>query len=452
MSHNDVEPDSAFRQKKSSSRRGLTHVVATLAGLVAAGVLAIAGTLYFEETTHHAQDEQRRYALRTLSVIRSQFESYLNDDLYRAKGLALLPVLNHRVDRDIFKRAAVELAGNDKRILSLQLAQDGIVSHVWPYQRNRSALGHDLLADPGRRVAAQWAIDSHKLWVAGPVKLKQGGVALIGRYPIFLKGGNASKGEETFWGFASILINWPALMQEAFASIATSSDYDIGLRGKDGLGEAGAQIYGQPGIFDLNPVTLAVTLPGGTWDIAAVPRDGWIITENYLFLQKAFYAGLTMILGVAVFFWLRAYLRVRSELRLKNNELQHERDRLTEIIDAIPAGFAIFDKNERLAIYNQVYAKHHFKSDAWPAHGRKAIDCFKHHIEGNYLAREGELPESHKIVASLSERYAKFKQVAPFFDELTSEGQVIRTVQRRTRLGSIALIRVDVTDLHNNIG
>jgi len=43
--------------------------------------------------------------------------------------------------------------------------------------------------------------------IAGPVELLQGGVALIGRLPVFVKSPNDATGTERYWGLAIILID-----------------------------------------------------------------------------------------------------------------------------------------------------------------------------------------------------------------------------------------------------
>lgn len=186
--------------------------------MVAAGLAALLGAVnlialhaYFQEDARASRLAEEQAVLQQLSIVRAQLESYLNGDLYQVKGLIGLPMANPDIDEHLFARIAAELAGNDEHIKSLQLAPDGIVPHVWPYEANRGAIGHDLLGYPARRVAAQRAIEARQLWVAGPVALIQSGTAIIGRYPIFVH--DHDRAPERFWGFATVLIDWYSIVE-----------------------------------------------------------------------------------------------------------------------------------------------------------------------------------------------------------------------------------------------
>ena len=43
----------------------------------------------------------------------------------------------------------------------------------------------------------------------------------------------------------------------------------------DSGGPQGAVFFGRPGVFAENPVLADLTLPTGSWRLAALPRGGW---------------------------------------------------------------------------------------------------------------------------------------------------------------------------------
>ncbi len=49
----------------------------------------------------------------------------------------------------------------------------------------------------------------------------------------------------------------------------------MALRGKDGLGTQGEVFYGDEALWRMQPVTLNVNLPNGSWQLAAIPMKGW---------------------------------------------------------------------------------------------------------------------------------------------------------------------------------
>lgn len=102
-------------------------------------------------------------------------------------------------DFETFADAVLSSTGG---VANLQLAPDGVIEQIHPLAGNEKAIGHNLLLDDKRNVEARAAIRERRLTVAGPFELIQGGIAIIGRNPVFIE----QDGEERFWGFASALI------------------------------------------------------------------------------------------------------------------------------------------------------------------------------------------------------------------------------------------------------
>lgn len=114
----------------------------------------------------------------------------------------ILEISNFKTDN--FEIWAKTIFQSNKNIHGLQLAPDGIVTYVYPYEEHKKAIGHDLLSDDKRRSGAIKAIASREMTVVGPIKLIQNGkYAIIARKPVFIKK-NDSK--EKFWGFVIALI------------------------------------------------------------------------------------------------------------------------------------------------------------------------------------------------------------------------------------------------------
>ena len=102
-----------------------------------------------------------------------------------------------------FEAYAEDIISSNGGITNLQLAPDGIVSRIYPLAGHEKALGHKILQDDARKADAHKAIATKALTLAGPFNLVQGGKAVIGRNPVFLKN---ELGDEQFWGFTSALI------------------------------------------------------------------------------------------------------------------------------------------------------------------------------------------------------------------------------------------------------
>ena len=109
--------------------------------------------------------------------------------------------------------------------------------------------------------------------VAGPVDLVQGGRAFINRTPIYVSDPHAPH-RKRYWGLASVAIDISTLFREAGLAPAIQG-VRYALRGKDGLGAAGAVFFGDPALFNAKAITMPITLPSGSWQLAALPVGGW---------------------------------------------------------------------------------------------------------------------------------------------------------------------------------
>lgn len=95
----------------------------------------------------------------------------------------------------------------NKFIDALELTREGVITHVYPFKGNENVIGYDVLADSTRNQEAFKAINQKSLFFAGPFNLRQGGMAVVGRLPIFR--------DQIFWGFAAVIIRFETLLEAA---------------------------------------------------------------------------------------------------------------------------------------------------------------------------------------------------------------------------------------------
>jgi len=183
------------------------------------------------------------------------------------------PLLDGRVFERIAE-ALIEASGVG--IGNLQLAPNGTVRLIAPLtDSDKPALGHALLVDPLRRAAAVATIRAYperRVTLAGPLKLLQGSVALLGRHPVFstqaseflelgtwtdgqgethsvdcsteearranchFRGPDEADGSPTyFWGFVTVLVSVDKLLQGANMDQLSSAGNLTHVYGNDGF-------------------------------------------------------------------------------------------------------------------------------------------------------------------------------------------------------------------------
>lgn len=150
---------------------------------------------------------------------------------------------------------------------SIQLAPDGIIQYIYPLAGNEAALGIDILHHPKYREAAQLAIREKRMIAVGPVKLVQGGIAVISRTPIFKDISGA--GADQFWGFASALIFLTPLLENSGIHKLESEGYAVTLERKHTDLDQVFEFYASERPLDPNALVQAdITLPSGTWTLS----------------------------------------------------------------------------------------------------------------------------------------------------------------------------------------
>ncbi len=387
---------------------------------------------------------QERRALEMMGFWRGRLEAELNTRLHLVHGVAGLVHADPEVDEATFQRFAAKIAGDISAIRSLQLAPGGVVRLVWPLATNRAAIGHDLLADPSRRAAATAAMRARGIWIAGPMRLIQGGVAIIGRRPIFLPSPGAPDGE-AFWGFATILIDLPEMM----ASIGMpreAEDTRFALRGVDALGARGEVFFGDRSVFLKDGLRVRVNLPEGSWELAALPVKGWSTNWPRQRLYRLLLLLTACGIGVLLFRLLRspAYLRrsVDEAVALRARGEQ----RFSDAIEALQEGFAIFDAEERLIMCNEQFRELYDLCRDVLQPGRTFSEIVRRGLERGQFAMVRN-PSPEQMENYLQGRLALHRQPNVQFEEQLSSGRWLQVLSRPMQDGGTVTFHIDITDV-----
>jgi PAS domain S-box-containing protein len=126
----------------------------------------------------------------------------------------------------------------------------------------------------------------------------------------------------------------------------------------------------------------------------------------------------------------------------RERELDEARNQLREAIDAIADGFALYDAEDRLVLFNRKYAEIY----AGTADKRVLGVTFEE------LVREGIARGLYKDAIGraeeyLAERLAAHRNPTGIIEQRLDDGLWIRVAERRTRDGGIVGIRTDITEL-----
>ena len=212
----------------------------------------------------------------TVSRVKSQLNRYL------AESELVKNIIESGYDIDGEKFSILSQMMQDKQnvIEAHELAKDGIVSHIYPMKGNEEAMGLNMLEHPDRKKEANLAKTSGQYTIAGPFPLFQGGNGALLFDPVYVKD---EAGEDTFWGFSILVLNWDHFMEEVETYKLEDASYQY-LIWKNGteLGEKLTIAQSEKFSFK-DTLEVACDVPNDTWYFEIEPKAGWVPQSQIAF-------------------------------------------------------------------------------------------------------------------------------------------------------------------------
>ncbi|WP_242442851.1 ATP-binding protein [Magnetospirillum sp. 15-1] len=386
--------------------------------VVAALITACSGLVLLK--LYALQSERRHEAARVelvsrLSVLRARLEYNLTAPLLITRGLVAQIIFQGGMSDADFARAASLVIQGYESVRNLTMSRGTVISAVYPFAPNRAAVGVDYRDRPDQWPTVERAINSRKPVVAGPVNLIQGGTALIGRVPVFLP--DSGRGQTKLFGLISVVIDIPTVFAAAGLDTGTLP-MEVALRGRDGEGKAGAMIWGDEAVFGRSPVEMEVTLPDGTWAMAAIPKGGWGTDDGQLRVTGGMGVVLFFLTALASFGWA---FHARGQRRALRHVAESE-ERYRALVETAP--MAVVVHRDGVILFANTQASRMLKvPEGQPLAGRALLD-FVHPDSRDALAERVDFVlASPDAISSGAARY------------ITGVGDVIESEVVSTRVG-----------------
>lgn len=215
-------------------------------------------------------DSLRAGAQQEASVAAQRISLRLHESAGAAYMLGSL-VQRSKGKLDDFETTAASIMELFPMAASLQLAPNAVVERIYPLPGNEAAIGHDILNSDVRRHEAHQAIARRQLVLGGPYKLLQGGMGVIGRYPVFIPDEN---GWGKFWGFATVIIRVPLVLEAARVNDLAEAGYRFEICRV--LEAGGCEVFSRRGEGPpVDPVEVDIEVPNGRWLLRIAPEAGW---------------------------------------------------------------------------------------------------------------------------------------------------------------------------------
>ncbi|HIX57093.1 MAG TPA: response regulator [Candidatus Anaerobiospirillum pullistercoris] len=175
---------------------------------------------------------------------------------------------------DEFNYIASTLIDN-KAIRGIELLPQGKVMYVYPALFDKNIIGYDVVNKDSTGASAEFAHFSGMITIDGPLKLRQGGTALVARNPVYFEDG-------TFWGFVAILMEVPRVIEPLGLNDLSNQGYEYELHfvTNNGVQVVASTLY-QHEISEA--VMVSKLIAGRKAEMYVIPHGGWLRTSEAVY-------------------------------------------------------------------------------------------------------------------------------------------------------------------------
>jgi PAS domain S-box-containing protein len=277
------------------------------------------------------KENEQREMNNILQIIRQNIEHSLQNCYTTTLTLAL--TINDEGIPENFDYVGKKLIESNTSIDAVQLVPNGIIKYIYPLNENKAAMNLNILKSPYLKQEALKAIKNQKMYFAGPLKLKQGGIGIVGRFPVFRN--------NQFWGFSAVIIKLETLLKSSGINSVDNSKYYFQLSKKD--------ITTRKKLFYLSDKSdfskkyhISVFIPDGDWRLYIISKQ-----HNYLYIHIFISTIIGLILSLVLGFLVYTVLKTQKELqylvKIQAKKLVSSEIKFKTIFDQAALGIALID-------------------------------------------------------------------------------------------------------------
>ncbi|MBC8052358.1 MAG: PAS domain S-box protein [Sphingobacteriaceae bacterium] len=277
-------------------------------------------------------DEEHKEALQELNSVKDRLQAVISSNLSATKTLAF--IIKNYGEKDDFDSIAKEIINSNNNIDALQLTRKGVITHTYPNDGNERAKGFDILKNPFTRIEAKKAIAKRSLFFAGPLKLRQGGIAIIGRLPIFI--------DEEFWGFSVVIVKMGTLLK-AVGIDTLNRNHFIYQLSKINPNTGKEEFFLPNSIQNNTKHAVSVKVADGEWNLYVMANDKYTYFNSIVL--AALGLGLSIICGLFAWHIARQPLRLNRLVNQRTRQLVRSKHNYKVTLERVSDSFVSLDKN-----------------------------------------------------------------------------------------------------------
>ncbi|WP_165733856.1 ATP-binding protein [Polaribacter sp. 20A6] len=206
------------------------------------------------------ENEQKKEVNNRVDLIKEKLQTLVMYSYSATKTLEYI-VERNGVPND-FDNIAIELLDRNKYFNVVELVDsNGAITHVYPLKDNE-VIGYNIIKSIETSSGALATIKKKDFFIAGPIRLKQGGVGMVSRQPIFI--------ENKFLGFSAVVTTLSAFFNDLNIDTVLDNSYTYQLSKVN-------NVTGEENYFLDEDVTLfkeyavPIEISSGEWKLYVIP-------------------------------------------------------------------------------------------------------------------------------------------------------------------------------------
>lgn len=374
-------------------------------GLIVFFFLLVLVGLFTNQRYQIVKENEYREMNGIINEVKQNIERGLQNSYSAALTLAL--TINDKGEPDKFEAVADQIINLNSNFKAVQLVPNGIIKYMYPLKGNEAAINSSIFTvsreDKHRAINS---IKTRKMYFVGPSVLKQGGLGLIGRLPVYR--------DNKFWGFSAVVIKMETFLKDVGIYNAKNSRYYFQFS-KLHITSNKEEFFLQ-GSTDFSDHTYeTVSFPDGDWRlyIIAVDKYGAIYQVLYPAIFGLFLAVLCSLLITQ--FLKKAAEKVIQDSRVKMESLINTIDGIVWEANSDFRLIFISEKIEHILGYtveecleSPTFWQDHIFPDDWERVASYSALHIRNHTQYDYeyrmIAKDRSVVWLRDIVSVISEK------------------------------------------------
>lgn len=275
-------------------------------------VLLLLITQYLAYQKYLIYEKEKQEEINTqIILIKEKLQSIVQYSYSATKTLQYV-VERYGIPKD-FDSIAYGLLKGQKYFDVVQLVDgNGFITHVYPLKGNE-VLGFNILKSSTSISGAQETIDRKEFFIAGPVKLKQGGLGMISRQPIFIDG--------KFSGFSAVITQLSNFINDLNIDASNDNRFTYQLS-KINMETGEEEFFLEKDMTAFKQYAIPIKMPYGEWKLYVIPNKKpklisafWVSTFGIL---------MSVLGGIVVWFLIGRPMRLNKIINEKLIEQETE--------------------------------------------------------------------------------------------------------------------------------